>query len=444
MTTLAGFGASTRSECRYVTPEGWGEVARAVERSGTALRGLGRSYGDAAMNGGGLVLGLARFDRYLAFDEAKGLLTCEAGVSLGQIVADFAPRGWFPAITPGTKYVTVGGCIGNDVHGKAHHVQGSFVTSVVSMQVLLASGQVVTASRDENVELFYGSFGGLGLLGVVLSATLQLRRIETTWFRQKAIVTRDLSEMLAAMADTDSKYAYSVAWVDPLATGARLGRGVLTVGDHAAKGDLDGREPLKISGPPKLNVPFELPDFVANGFTAWLANTGIKLLLSRAAPLAHYEKFFYPLDLATNWNRGYGRRGFTQYQFVVPMTDGERVLRGLLGAIATSGQPPFLNVLKRMGKASPSPLSFPFEGYTFAIDFPIRDGTAALLERLDAMVIEAGGRIYLGKDAFVKPATLRAMYPRLPEFLALKARLDPENVFTSELARRVGLVPQKV
>jgi decaprenylphospho-beta-D-ribofuranose 2-oxidase len=441
MTTLAGFGANSRSECRYVTPEGWGEVARAVERAGTALRGLGRSYGDAAMNGGGLVLGLARFDRYLAFDEATGVLTCEAGVSLGQIIADFAPRGWFPAITPGTKYVTIGGCIGNDVHGKAHHVQGSFVTSVVSMQVLLASGQVVTASRDENVELFFGSFGGLGLLGVVLCATLQLRRVETTWFRQKAIVARDLAEMLAAMAATDSKYAYSVAWVDPQATGARLGRGVLTVGDHASKVDLGGREALEVSGPPKLNVPFDLPDFVANAFTAWLANTAIKVLLSRAAPIAHYEKFFYPLDMATNWNRGYGRRGFTQYQFVVPMTDGERVLHGLLGAIATSGQPPFLNVLKRMGKASQSPLSFPFEGYTFAIDFPIRDGTAALLERLDAMVIEAGGRIYLGKDAFVKPAALRAMYPRLPEFLALKAKLDPTNVFTSELARRVGLVP---
>jgi FAD/FMN-containing dehydrogenase len=386
------------------------------------------------------VLTLTDIGGYRSFDEQTGVLDCGAGVSLGDIVRDFAPRGWFPMITPGTKYVTVGGCIANDVHGKAHHVQGTFERCVESFRLLLADGRVVACSRHEEPELFYGCFGGMGLLGVVLSARIRLRRVETTWFRQRAIVARDLDELLEEMARADTSFPYSVANIDPFDTGARLGRGVLTVGDHASADELPAdRPPLKVSGPPRVSVPFELPSFLLNPLTARLVQLVIRQVLARGAPFAHYEKFFYPLDAIAHWNRGYGRRGFTQYQFVVPLRDGPLHLRRVLETIAVSGDLPLLNVLKRMGPPGNGPLSFPFEGYTLAIDFPIRPGTAALVHRLDAMVLEAGGRVYLGKDALLRPETFAAMYPRLDEFRALKARVDPKGVFTSDLAIRLAI-----
>ena len=254
----------------------------------------------------------------------------------------------------------------------------------------------------------------------------------------------DLEHMLAALDEHDRTFQYSVATLDVFARGARLGRGVLTVGDHATRADLPPRfaaQPLKVSGPPKLTVPFELPELTLNRLSMRLVNAFIQLRLAHAAPIGHYEGFFYPLDMLAHWNRGYGRRGFVQYQFVIPIADGLRRMRQILELIASAGELPFLNVLKRMGKESEGVLSFPREGYTYAIDFPVRDNTAALLRRLDAMVIEAGGRIYLGKDSCVDAASFRAMYPRVDQWLETKARYDPHGVFTSNLGRRVGLVP---
>jgi len=349
-------------------------------------------------------------------------------------------------ITPGTKYGTGGGCIANDVHGKAHHVQGCFSASVDAMTVVLASGEVVPATREQNSDLFWATFGGMGLLGIVVTATLRLRKIETTFFRQRSIKVGDLAEMLAALDEQDRTYPYSVATIDVLATGARLGRGVLTVGDHARRDELPpalASQPLRISGPPKITVPFELPEVTLNRLSIRAVNAFIQRTQSRAAPFGHYEKFFYPLDMLAQWNRGYGRRGFTQYQFVIPFSDGLPRMREILTTIMTAGELPFLNVLKRFGKESGGILSFPCEGYTLAIDFPIRSNTVALLRRLDKMVLDAGGRIYLGKDAYVDAATFRAMYPALERWLAIKAKYDPHGVFTSDLGRRVGLCPPR-
>jgi decaprenylphospho-beta-D-ribofuranose 2-oxidase len=439
---LTGWGANLRADCVLSEPETQAEIAAGLDAPGTIARGLGRSYGDAALNAGGQVLGLRKLDRYLAFDERTGVLTCEAGVSLARIIQDFAPRGWFPMITPGTKFVTVGGCIANDVHGKAHHVQGCFSSCVEVITLLLASGEVVRASRGENPDLFWATFGGMGLTGIVLDARLQLRAIETTYFRQKSIQVNDLEGMLAALDESDKQFPYSVATVDVFATGARLGRGVLTAGDHARRDELPAAlasAPLRVSGPPKLSVPFELPEFTLNPLSMRVLNALIQAKQAHAAPFGHYDGFFYPLDILDNWNRGYGRRGFTQYQFVIPFAEGPQRLRELLSTIMSSGELPFLNVLKRFGRESQAPLSFPREGYTFAIDFPIRRRTVELLRRLDAMVLEAGGRIYLGKDSYVEAATFRAMYPRLDRWLELKARYDPQGLFTSDLGRRVGL-----
>lgn len=447
LTSLAGWGNNLRADCRLSEPELPGEVAAAVDHAGTVARGLGRSYGDAALNAGGQVLGLRRLDRYLGFDEATGTLICEAGVSLEAIIRDFAPRGWFPMITPGTKFVTVGGCIANDVHGKAHHAQGCFSACVDAFTLLLASGEVVPATREINSELFWGTFGGMGLLGVVLTATIRLRRIETTYFRQRSFKVRDLAEMLAVLGEQDHAFPYSVATIDVLATGSRLGRGVITVGDHARRDELPPRlaaRPLRVSGPPKVTVPFELPELTLNKLTIRAVNAFVQRTQAGAKPFGHYEGFFYPLDKIAHWNRGYGRRGFAQYQFVIPFADGLSRMREILGAILSAGELPFLNVLKRFGKESGGILSFPREGYTLAIDFPIRADTVKLLRRLDAMVQGAGGRVYLGKDSYLEAATFRAMYgAALDRWLAVKAKVDPENVFTSDLGRRVGLVPAR-
>lgn len=443
-TLLSGWGANLRVDCILAEPSATLDVAKVLDRSGSVSRGLGRSYGDCAINEGGQILRTTSMDRFLSFDETTGTLVCEAGASLESIIDVFAPRGWFPMITPGTKFVTVGGCIANDVHGKAHHAQGCFLTCVDSMTVLLGSGDVVTASRTENADLFWGSFGGMGLLGVILTATIRLRRIETTYFHQKSIKARNLEEMMQALDENDHAYPYSVATLDVFATGADLGRGVLTVGDHVTRSQLPAdlaADPLSVSGPPKVTVPFELPDFTLNPLTMRLVNQVIQTIQSSAKPIGHYESFFYPLDKIAEWNRGYGRRGFTQYQFVIPFADGQKQMRTILGVILSSGQLPFLNVLKRLGKESGGTLSFPKQGYTFAIDFPIRPDTEVLLRRLDAMVIEAGGRIYLGKDSFTSAADFRTMYPQVEGWLAIKRKYDPGNVFTSNLGRRVGLVP---
>jgi decaprenylphospho-beta-D-ribofuranose 2-oxidase len=441
LTELSGWGSNIRSSCVLREAESERQVAAQVDRAGTIARGLGRSYGDAALNAGGRVLRMTRFDRYLGFDEASGTLTCEAGVSLEAIIRDFAPRGWFPMITPGTKFVTVGGCVVNDVHGKAHHAQGTFSNCVDSLTILLASGESVVASRTENADLFWATFGGMGLLGIVLTVTLRLRRIETTYFRQKSIRVNDLDGMLAALEENDSLFPYSVATLDVFASGKSLGRGVLVVGDHATRADLPAEvsNPLLVAGPPKITVPFELPQLSLNPLTIRLVNSVIQQIQAHGRPVSHYEPFFYPLDKIAHWNRGYGKAGFTQYQFVIPFADGARRMRQILETILTAGELPFLNVLKRMGKESGGTLSFPKQGYTYAIDFPMRSNTRALLHKLDALVLDAGGRVYLGKDSYLDAPTFRAMYPQIDAWLALKAKYDPGGVFTSDLGRRVGL-----
>lgn len=443
---LAGWGNYPRLACQLLVPETVGELRNAVLEArpseGRIPRGLGRSYGDPALSDRGAVVDCSHMDRILAFDSATGVLRCEAGVTLETILREFVPQGFMPMITPGTKFVTVGGCIANDVHGKAHHVDGCFSSCVASFRIMLADGQVVDASPTHNPEIFWASFGGLGLLGVILEATIRLRPVETAYFRQTAVKVPSLDALLDAI-DEHAHLPYSVAWVDALATGAQLGRGVLTVGDHASVADLPAAlqgEPLRVSEPSPLVLPFELPSAALNTATIRMLNVVLDQLQSRGKPIAHYEKFFYPLDFVGRWNRGYGPRGFTQYQFVIPMEDGRKNIRELLTTIAESGQSPFLNVLKRLGPERPETmLSFPMEGYTFAIDFPIRDGLPELLQGLDERILAMGGRIYLGKDAFLKRDVFERMYPRLAEWRAIKAKVDPESRFSSAMGRRLGL-----
>lgn len=440
--SIAGWGNYPIAESVILQPRNLPEARASVLKKDIVPRGLGRSYGDQAINASSNVAVCTRMNHFIAFDESTGVLTCEAGASLEEIITVFAPRGWLPMICPGTKFVTIGGAIANDIHGKAHHIHGSFVNSVESFNILLADGRTLVASRTENSDLFWANFGGLGLLGIILTATIRLRKVETTYFKQKSVVIRNLDEMVASLEEYDKTYNYSVAWIDPLATGSKLGSGVLTLGNAATVSDLPDqlkKEPLKIHSGNKISVPVFMPDFVLNAATVRIMNRVIAFVQNSPKTIVHYEKFFFPLDAIGHWNRGYGKRGFIQYQFVIPKTDGIRQVRDILDMISKSGCMPFLNVFKQMG-AGQGILSFPFEGYTLAIDFPMSSKLIPFTRQLDRKVLEAGGRIYLGKDAVLDKAMFQAMYPRYSEWLAIKAKYDPDNVFSSNIARRLGLV----
>jgi decaprenylphospho-beta-D-ribofuranose 2-oxidase len=438
---LAGWGNYPVAESITLNPRDTEDVKGDIKKGEVIARGLGRSYGDQAVNENNYVAICTKLNHFLHWDEQEGILECEAGVSLEEIITYFGPKGWLPMICPGTKFVTIGGAIANDIHGKAHHIDGSFVNCVLSFSILLADGTVVEASRSENADLFWANFGGLGLLGVLLKARLKLRKIETTYFKQKSIVIKNLDHMLEALDQYDHEYNYSVAWIDALAKGSKLGSGVLTLGNAAKLNELPEKlkaEPLKLHKTSKLAVPFFLPSFVLNGLTVRMLNRVIAFVQNSPKEFVHYEKFFFPLDAINNWNKGYGKRGFIQYQFVIPEDNGKKNLTEILELIAGSGCTPFLNVFKRMGEGQ-GILSFPFKGYTLAIDFPVTKELLSFTPKLDARVLAAGGRLYLGKDALLRESTFKAMYPQYQEWMAIKRKYDPDNRFSSNISRRLGL-----
>ena len=438
---LAGWGNYPVAESYTLSPRNEQDAKDDVEKGKVVARGLGRSYGDQAVNDNNYVAICTKLNHFLQWDENTGILECEAGISLEEIISAFGPKGWLPMICPGTKFVTIGGAIANDIHGKAHHIDGSFVNCVLSFTILLADGSVVDASRAENPDLFWANFGGLGLLGVILKARLKLRKVETTYFRQKSIKIKGLDHMLEALDKYDHEYNYSVAWIDALAKGSRLGSGVLTLGNAAKLAELPEKlkaDPLKLHATSKLAVPFFFPSFALNGLTVRMLNRVIAFVQNSPKDFVHYEKFFFPLDAINNWNKGYGKRGFIQYQFVIPEDNGKKNLTEILEMIAGSGCTPFLNVFKRMGDGQ-GILSFPFKGYTLAIDFPVTKTLFSFTPKLDAKVLSAGGRLYLGKDALLQESTFKAMYPQYEEWLAIKRKYDPSNRFTSNISRRLGL-----
>ena len=438
---LAGWGNYPVADSYTIIARSEADCIAAMKEEKMVPRGLGRSYGDQAINDNKYVAVCTRLNYFIAFDEKEGILQCQAGVSLEEIISTFGPKGWLPMICPGTKFVTIGGAIANDIHGKAHHIDGSFVNCVISFTILIADGRVLTASRTENEDLFWANFGGLGLLGVILTATIRLRKIETTYFKQKSVVIKDLDHMLEALDKYDHEYNYSVAWIDALAKGKKLGSGVLTLGNAAKLADLPENlkaEPLKLHATGKLAVPFFFPSFALNGITVRILNKVIAFVQNSPKEFVHYEKFFFPLDAINNWNKGYGKRGFVQYQFVIPEENGKANLKEILEMIAASGCTPFLNVFKRMGDGQ-GILSFPFKGYTLAIDFPVSKQLLEFTPKLDAKVLAAGGRLYLGKDALLNESMFKEMYPQYAEWLAIKQKYDPSGKFSSNISRRLGL-----
>jgi decaprenylphospho-beta-D-ribofuranose 2-oxidase len=429
---LSGWGRYPVRECAVQEPSTVDDAARPTTSPAIA-RGQGRSYGDASLGVPGTLV-TTRLDRLLAFDPATGVLTCEAGTTLADIVSLFAPRGWFPPVTPGTKFVTVGGMIAADVHGKNHHGAGSFCDHVLFVDLALGDGTVLRCSRTEHPDLFAATCGGMGLTGVILAASFALIPIESCWIRQTVERAPNLDAAMA-LFERSQHWTYSVAWIDGLGAGANLGRSVVFLGEHA----LAAEAPAPSRARKPLPVPVDLPAFALNRLSVGLFN---HLYYRRQGPrtgLAALDTYFYPLDGLSGWNRLYGRAGFVQYQCVLPLAASRSGLAALLELAAREGTPSFLAVLKRMGRESFGHLSFPLDGYTLALDFPASPDTFALLDKFDAIVAAHGGRIYLAKDARTSARMIEAGYPRLDAFRELRRRYGLDQRFRSALSGRLGL-----
>lgn len=443
--SVTGWGRTAPTAARLIRPRSYEEAAAAVRDCGARggiPRGLGRAYGDAAQNAGGAVLDMTGLDRVHVIDAAGGIVLCDAGVSLHRLMQVLLPLGWFVPVTPGTRHVTVGGAIGADIHGKNHHVCGGFSRHVLSFELLTADGEVRTVSRG--TPLFDATTGGMGLTGVILTATVQLQPVETSLMSVDTERAQDLDDLMGRLSATDHQYRYSVAWIDLLARGTATGRAVLTRGDHApleALGTRARRDALAFRTSRLPSTPAFLPEGLVTRTTVGLFNElwYRKAPRARTGQLQSISAFFHPLDGVPHWNRVYGRGGFVQYQFVVGYGQ-EEALRRIVQRVSERRCPSFLAVLKRFGDADPGWLSFPVPGWTLALDIPAGlPGLGALLDELDEEVAGAGGRVYLAKDSRLRPELLAAMYPRLDDFRALRAELDPRAVFVSDLSRRLSL-----
>ncbi|MBX7222345.1 MAG: FAD-binding oxidoreductase [Blastocatellia bacterium] len=445
--TISGWGRFPQAEAQLYRPERTSEIKTILrEHTQAALiaRGNGRSYGDASLNSGNGVVLTERVNRFLAFDETTGLVTCEAGVLLKDILDVFLPRGWFLPVTPGTKFPTIGGSVACDVHGKNHHGAGSISRHVEFLDLLLASGEIVRCSQTENSDLFWATAGGMGLTGIILTVALRLQRIETAYISVDFVRTRNLDETIELCEARDDSYRYSVCWIDCLASGNALGRGVLMWGEHARLDQLPSRlakNPLQSRKKRDVTVPFTFPNWAINPLTVKLFNFGYyhQHPKERNGAIVDYDTYFYPLDSVLEWNKIYGSRGFVQYQCAFPLEVSRKALTQTLEVLSRHGLASFLAVLKRFGPQE-GLLSFPLPGYTLALDIPFNNpNLLETLNRLDALVVAEGGRIYLGKDARMSAGHFAQMYPNLEKWRAIKRKVDPENVFSSDLSRRIGL-----
>lgn len=411
---------------------------------GVIARGLGRCYGDAAQNGGGTVVVLDGLTEVVAIDRETGVATVEAGVTIAELIRAVVPLGWFVPVTPGTSQVTVGGAVAADVHGKNQHRVGDFCDHVDSF-VLHSPAGISRVTREGSPDVFWATAGGMGLTGVVSEVTLRLEPIETAFVRTVTHRKNTLDELIEVMAAHDDDHQHSVAWIDCVAGGRSRGRGVLTFGDHATVSDLPPRlrrQPLRQPGGPKISVPPGLPGGLINEHTVRAFNRVYFARAPRdgATGISSLAPYFHPLDVLADWNRLYGGRGFLQYQFAVPF-GREELVHHALESLASAHVYPSLAVLKRFGRESGGHLGFPMPGWTLALDIPGGlPGTRAALDKLDAEVAAAGGRVYLAKDSRMRADAFAAMYPRLEEWRRIQSGLDPEGVLQSDLSRRLGLV----
>ncbi len=401
-------------------------------------RGNGRSYGDSSLSG--RIISTLKYDKILFFDTDTGVFECQSGITLSQVLQVIVPQGWFLPVTPGTQLITVGGAVASNVHGKNHRKDGSFSNHIIDMDVELASEKTITCSNTENADLFEATCGGMGLTGVITRVKFRLKKIETSFIRQRQVKAINLDELLD-LFDQYSGFTYTVAWIDCLKKGKYFGRSILTVGEHAALNDLATKQkenPLRFPAKKKITFPFNLPAWVLNTFTVKAFNFlyYTKNFKKEIDSIVPYEPFFYPLDAIMNWNRMYGKKGFVQYQFVLP-PEGKQGLIEIMNRISDKGMGSFLTVLKALGKQE-SMISFCREGYTLALDFPLRNGVLEFLDELDEIVLKYGGRLYITKDARMKPGMLKG-YPELDKFKSIIKKYDPDGKIRSVQSDRLLL-----
>ena len=442
MTSISGWGRFPVVDTALLQPQSPASaLSSAATASSMVARGNGRAYGDAAI-GDAMTLDLRQLDRMRAFDPQTGLLVTEAGVLLSDIIAAFLPRGFFPAVVPGTRLVTVGGAIAADVHGKNHHKDGGFGDHVESLVIVTGDGLTRTCSRTELPDLFAATIGGMGLTGTILEATIRLRAVETSWIRQRTVVAPDLASAMQALTDAHDT-TYSVAWIDCIARGANLGRSLVYLGEHAGVAELAGKRAFeaKAGGKPGLAVPFDFPSIALNKLSVRAFNELYFRMGARKAGadfLSPANGYFFPLDGIGEWNRIYGSRGFVQHQCVIPEENAASALPQIMDRIAARGDASFLTVLKKLGP-SHGLMSFPMPGYTLALDLPLTRGLLPFLDELDVIVTGAGGRIYLAKDARQSRATFEAGYGNLQRFRDIRSTYDPNGRIRSHLATRLGI-----
>jgi len=429
---ISGWGGYPKQEAQLINPSSRSDLKIEAQKQKSFIpRGMGRSYGDSAS--AQVVLETSCYDHMIEFDADKGYLKAEAGITFREILNLIVPKGWFLPVTPGTSFVTLGGAIASDVHGKNHHNAGTFAQHVKSMSVLLGNGDVIKVTPLENIDFFRATCGGMGLTGVIISATIQLIPIQSSFINQKTIKAYCIEAACEAF-ENNSSANYSVAWIDCLARGKGLGRSVLMLGEHAESGDLE----LAIKDP--ISMPIYTPAVLLNRITMKAFNGAYwykaKHNHLKKVPLMSY---FYPLDAIGSWNKVYGRAGFLQYQFVIPKADGVTNMRKLLAEIVKSGEQSFFAVLKQFGEANDNFLSFPISGYTLALDFKFSMLTIKLLNRLDDLVKDMGGRVYLTKDAVMQETIFKATYPKWQEFEDIRQKYGAIGKFSSAQSKRLGL-----
>jgi decaprenylphospho-beta-D-ribofuranose 2-oxidase len=445
---LTGWARTAPSVAQVLStpdPEAIAKAVSQVEGRGVIARGLGRSYGDNAQNGGGLVIDMTALSRIHSIDADTHMVDLDAGVSLDSLMKAALPFGLWVPVLPGTRQVTIGGAIACDIHGKNHHSAGSFGDHVRSMDLLTADGEICRLTPDgPDTELFWATVGGNGLTGIILRVVLEMTPTETAYFINDGDNTSTLDETVAFHSDgSEANYTYSSAWFDAISPPPKLGRAAITRGRLALRDELPkklAKNPLKFDAPQLMTVPDVFPNGLMNKVT--LGTIG-ELYYRRGG---HYRgkvqnltQFYHPLDLLGEWNRGYGPAGFAQYQFLVPLLAVEE-FKKIIRDIQASGHYSALNVFKLFGPGNQAPLSFPMAGWNVAMDFPMKSGINELLNELDRRVLEFGGRLYTAKDSRMTAETFHAMYPRIDEWIAVRRKVDPNGVFASDMARRLELL----
>ena len=437
---LGGWGRYPLIETKLKSPTSIDELIQEISKKNSIARGNGRSYGDSAVNKSNTI-SMKKFNRIIEFNSGTGLLVAESGVLLSEVINSFLPKGWFPMVSPGSKFVTVGGMVACDVHGKNHHKEGSFGDYIEWLEIITASGEIKRCSKKENSELFNWTIGGMGLTGIIINVAFYLRPVSSSWIKQKIITAKNIDHVFEIFEKTLDT-TYSVAWIDCFSSKDKLGRSLVTLGEHANLSDLDAnmkKKPFSVKNKSKFNVPFFFPSFILNSLTIKIFNSLYYFLgsLKKGYKIIDYDAFFYPLDYIYNWNKIYGRRGFAQYQCVIPLKNALEGVRELLETISKSNSNSFLAVLKRFGKQE-GHLSFPIEGYTLSLDFPITKRNLHLMNKLDEVTIKYEGQFYLAKDSRLNKEIFKRSDTKFAKYSKFRS-LKMKETFSSAQSERLGL-----